>query len=628
MAIYDPRIDDPKATLLEVLSADELEYFGYPGSGLSQMWQEIADFRANALDMYGLDWIYKVPTARECRLNGLIRYLWGQVLWGYQLTILYSPFASNLILGARGSGKTTAGGIIGATWTAFHPGNNWLHCGPSKDQVTKCQLVLLNDGIADPDHKRDFRHLFLIDHRTHPHPEVEFRKWDQYDPGSRAFFRTTGKPNEPGELLRSTECGALTFDEAFRAYDSMWAFQVVSGCQRGLNGWRANQKPEARDAWQEMAIDLDSCDDPDKREDMEIELDAYADRMGISKDTWSWIFGNAGFHGWPYRVQEQAQRGERPWYAATWRTKDNPAYTRRQREELIEKYADDPEQLAMEIEAKRPDPPGDIFTLHQIDRLMEEDMTAQVLAGTLKQKRGFDYKKSKNFGVIRYAMPASWDRVYVGGVDAGTQQIPARGKWVIVIADITERPFRIVYFEMGNLVKKDCGSMRPCLQRIADLLNPDYKHFYPMAPASLYADATGMQRDIYDVAATWSWEQPIELHGFNMQHKLPLISKFQILLSEGLFRMATVQQVEEELGNYTLPDNQPMKQDTVMAFLALSQAVWDFKGADLAELGITRQREEFETSKNRYRQYLAELAITNAQRLRTAHRELRLPRHR
>lgn len=587
---FQEKIDDPSATLLDVLTADELKLFGYPGEGLAHAWREVEEFKANALDLWGLSWPQHVPKARECPLNAIFLYLWREVMWTYQLCVVYSPFASAQILGARGTGKTSFFAKAGATHVGFHPGENWLGCAPSQDQADLQQQIIMSDGTFDED-KRDFRHLFITHDRSKPHAYLEFRKWDQWDPGSTAKFRSTGKPNEPGELLRSHEVGLITVDEAFRTFLSDWAIRTVAGCLRGLNKWRANQNPRARDKWLEMAMEMDNLDTAADRERHEKKMDDFARKHNMAKLGLMWVGGNAGFFGWPYHLQQMAERGQRPWYAPTWKTKDNPAYTRSQRASLEEKFRNDPDGLAMETEAKRPPPPGQIYTLDQIDGLFSGELDAELIAAVEAGKPGYSRQVHEECGVYQFAFPPKRGHIYVGGGDGGTAQIPNRNKWCVMVWDISVRPFQCVYFEMGQVGNKGTGSIIPWLRKLFELCQNDRETYYPIPHAGLWVDSTGLQSHVYETAATWSWSQPVEVWGFDMQMKMPLIMKSQILLSEGLLVSPTVEQWESEMGVYDLPDSPPMEQDIVMAMLAASAAMWEFKHEEL-HLELSEERRE------------------------------------
>lgn len=628
---YDKRIDDPSVTLIELLTTDELKLLGVPGQRLGDPFREINEFKRHALDLWGLNWEAHVPDPRKAGINMVYLYFWGEVLWGYQLKVTYCPFSQVQVLGARGTGKTKMFALIGATWVGMHPGNDWLAVAPTKDQVDKQYQTVIEDGRHDMQNRRDFMSLFITHHRRAPFSYLQFRRWDEYDPGSEAWFRSSGKPNEPGELLRSHECGLLTFDEAFRTYQSNWALRVVAGCLRGLNRWRANQRPDLKRQWQDMAMDLSVEDDRKKRKVIEDRMERFANRHGLAKETWSWWGGNAGYSGWPYRLQEAAKEGKRKVFAPTWYTRDNPAFTPSQREDLEAQFANDPDGLAMETEAKRPPPPGDIFGQKQIENLFDGDLDAELMESYSKEVPGYRLHQAEDIGIVEYALPWEPGHVYVGGGDGGTQIIPQRGKWVVMVLDVTHLPpWKVVYFRMGNLDKRDQGSHLPWLSCLYNLTNPMSEPFYPMLPRSLFADATGLQRGIFELAATYSEEEPVQLRGFNMTNKIPLIGKLQTILSMNYFKMCTVEQVEKEMGNYSMPDNPPMEQDCISAMLALAASCWYFKEQDLKRLiGPERIRQLQDRFKWQARQQLAERRAGRRQKLTrysSVRREQRQPR--
>jgi hypothetical protein len=276
----------------------------------------------------------------------------------------------------------------------------------------------------------------------------------------------------------------------------------------------------------------------------------------------------------------------------------------------------------MELEGKRPPPPGDIYVEEQIDLLFSPYMDTEVIEAVVAGKPGYIHETHDEWAVTRYAIPPREGRVYAGGADGGTRPVPERGKWVILIADITdEPPFPIVYFEMGNVSHKGVGSIMPWLNRLRELTTEDEGTlYYPMAHSSLYADATGLQRWVHEIADTWY--QPVQVNPFEMTSKPGLISKSQLLLSKGVFRACTVKQWEHELGIYELPDGKPMQQDIVMAMLALCQAVWDFKGEGLG-LYWDKDLEKRAEEEANFRKWRATMGVT---RLLQAQRETRYAR--
>lgn len=624
---YKTALEDPGSKLVEVLSPDELGLFGYPGgSEVATIWKEITEFKANALDLWGLDWERHVPHPDKAKINILFQYLFGIVLWWYQLKVVYSPFSSVLVRGARGCGKTIFLALLGAIYTAFRPGGDWLAAAPTVDQVMKQHQAVLEMGLNDPEGKRDFRHLFIVDHAKHPHGRIDFRSWDQYDTGNTGMFRTVGKPNEPGELLRSTEAQLVTLDEMLRDFPSDWAVRVLQGCLRGLNNYKANREPELRNEWQKMGMRFSVEMDFDKRDKLEEEMDQFTIKNHLAKDILTLVAGNAGYPLWPYVLEQRASKGERPWYAPVWLTRDNPAYTKTQRLALEEKYADDPELLAMETEAKRPPPPGTFFTVEQMELLFDSSLDAELMDAVYRLDEdgkpdpieGYDHKKHRDHGTYKLQFPGELGRMYLGGADGGTYMFPYRGKWVILIADVTEPPYPIVYFESGNLDRRNTGSMEPWLTRLYQILSPEIEPFYTIPRAGLYTDATGLQKDVYELAATWDAQMPVQIYGFEMSQKIGLIAKTQVLLSRGMFRSPMIEQWELELGTYTMPDKEPMAQDIVMALLALTQAVWDIKGQELQKL----------LGPERIKRLAEKIAYRKRQAAEQRYKHLRYGRHR
>ena len=504
--------------------------------------------------LYGPDWPEYIPS----NINLAMQYFFGLALLPKQLQAYYCPIDDVCIHGGRGSGKTVALALSNALWTALHPGNNWLHVSPSLDQAIISFKSILQWGETGRFLKTFIRHW-----REAPSPTLYFKRWDDNDPGSEAQFRSIGQ--NPMELLRSFEAGRVTTDEAFRTQTTDGPYRVLSGMLRGTNNYVKNAKPHLKTKYDEMAMNVALEINPLKRKALQEEMDRFAEENGLTKETRMMLFGNVGAYTWEWQRFEWGLRNPDKRWSVRWTSDDNPYYTERQKDLVRRQFRDDPDGLAVEMEADKPKATGDVFTSDHTMLLFDGDLDFQAIEAVDANKEGWIWQMHQEYGLVRYAKPAEPGAVYVVGGDPGAGRVPHRNKWVNIVARLSPRPFEICYFNTGNLTLAGQGSIDPWIADAQWILRS-----YPMMEGGFAAEAGGTQKNVHQVV----WPENLKIVPLSMAHmKAQLIMQAQLMLQRGMYVSPNIALLERELLSYDHNDRK-LDQDTVMAFLALTFVVW------------------------------------------------------
>jgi len=530
-------------------------------------------FFHEAWNRYGEDWPGYVPD----NINVAMGYFFGIMLLPHQLRAYYCPITDIMIHGGRYSAKTVGCGLSTAMYIATHPGINWLHVSPSVDQAILSYKKILEWGDA-----KKFTKTFIRHRREAPAPTLFFKKWDRFDPGSEAQFRSIG--SNPMELLRSFEAGWLTGDEAYRTQTSDGPYRVMAGMARGPNAYMLNKHPDLKKEYDNLAFSVGLEMDPEKRKKMQIEVDAFAEKHGLSKDIRFMLYGNVGPYTWEWSRFIWGQRNPGKRWSVTWTSDDNPYCTEAQRDFLKQQYKDDLDGLRVEMKATRPLAVGDIFTGMHMLSFLNGDLDAAAVEATDPENpiRGWKWSVHEDYGVTHYAKPKEGGAVYAAGGDPGTGRVPHRNKWVNIVARIDKRPFEISYVHTGNVTVAGQGSIQPWIEDCQQILR-----LYPMPEGHFAAEAGGTQKDVHEVV----WPDNLRIAPLNMQTLKPkLIMQAQLMFRRQMWTSPNIGLLEQELLGYQLQDKK-LAQDFVMAFLALVYVTWPYV-ADEFELEDGPSEEE------------------------------------
>lgn len=546
------------------LSADERDLVEY---ALEGDW-----FFQEGWRRYGEDWPAYVPD----NINAFMSYYFHMVLLPKQLQGYYCPISDIMLHGGRFSGKTEALANSSAAWVALHPGNDWLHVSPSLDQATISYNSIRTWGQAGK-----FWDTFVYHSREAPAPTIFFRRWDEYDPGSVAQFRSVGQ--RPAELLRSFEAGRVTGDEAFRNYPSDGPYRIIAGMARGPNKYMLNAKPELKVKYDELAFEVATEVDPLRRKELQREMDVFAEEHGLSKDIRFMLYGNVGAYTWEWNRYNWGLRNPDRRWSVTWTSHDNPYVTERQRQLLAQQHRDDPHGLEVEMLATRPIAVGDVFTTEHMAGFLDSGLDEAAIVAIEDNEPGWDWQVHTDYGVVRYAKPPEPNAVYVAGADPGTGRVPHRNKWVNLVFRLQPRPFELVYVGTGQLGRTGQGSIEPWIFDAKRILAT-----YRIPEHHYAAEAGGPQKNVHQVV----WPDDLRIIPLNMNTlKATLVMQAQLMLRRAMFVSPNINLLEQEMLGYKLDDRR-LSQDFVMAFLAAVFVMWPYVAEELEWLEATNNETE------------------------------------
>jgi hypothetical protein len=289
-----------------------------------------------------------------------------------------------------------------------------------------------------------------ISHR--PFRQITFNNFSSYD------FRTAGKN---ARFIRGSEYDRINHDEAGLDFDGE-AIGVLRGRLRGTRPDGENTPRTAR-----LDVTTSPTDAPWLRERFE-----KGDKTSTSYDP----------------------RLYRSLRVATW---DNPYLTKLQVEAMKAEYPTD--LLNVEMGGFFPDYRFSMFPQGHVLACVDQGLYDAAFTAlnpleadefsTELPKKGYVLEEDPRHGIIHFEIPPKPGRVYISAGDPGAGEYPKRNAPCVMVADITEKPFRVVYFDWGS----GKGSYNPFLR--------SYKYAIDTyAPVLKGIDATGPQKGIDELA--------------------------------------------------------------------------------------------------------------------------------
>jgi len=557
----------------DILVPEEIELFEYARSG---DW-----FIRDGFLRYGEDWPAYIPRSENGQpiINVALQYLFGWQLQDFQAPLYYCPIQDIMLHGGRGASKSEALAIVFATRTAFTPGYNWLHTAPSIEQSKYAYDIILEKGGAS-----NFSRIFLQHTRVAPAPDIELRPWNEFDPGTKFFFRSQGgHGGKPMELLRSLTAGYVTSDESFRINMDDYFVRILTGIARGPNWYTLNSDPALKQEYDERVFEMQTETNPRRRRALQKSLDAWVVKKNVTKRTVLMLTGNAGPWAWEWIRYKWGKNNPDKRWSMTWTSAMNAYFDEDQKGLLRQQFLDDPDGLRVEMDAERPRAVGDVFVQDHLDNLFDNSLTETAVAAVEEEAPGWKFIKHEEYGLVHYEKPPEQGAAYAVGGDPGTGRVPNRNKWCNIVARIDARPFEIVYFHVGNVSRVGQGSIRPWIADCKYILQR-----YPMPEGHFAAEAGGTQKNVHEVV----WPEDLQIVPLNMNVIKPtLIMQAQLLLQSGLFVSPLISLLEQELSGYQILDKK-LPQDTVMALLALTNVVWPYV-ADMFQMPEPKEEEEY-----------------------------------
>lgn len=377
-----------------------------------------------------------------------------------------------------------------------------------------------------------------------PYPAITFKNYSEYE------FRTAGTD---ARFIRGSEYDRINFDEAGLDYNG-GIIKVLRGRLRGV---RPNKTIR-------MAR-LDVTTSP-------TEAEWLIERFNRGTKT---------HHD--YDKQYASMR------VATW---DNTYLAQEQVEAMKAEYP--PEMIDVEMGGEFPKFGVSMFPLGHVQACTDQAMyDAAYMALNPDEgpvKRGYRLIEDARHGIVLYEAPFLPGRVYVSGGDPGMDNYPSRNAGSVIVADVTKKPYRIVYFHWvsGN------GSYNPFLA--------SYKYaIEKYMPILRGIDSTGPQAGMTEVAFTNSGIVTEKLQ-FNT-NKQAMLNMLTMDISNHRMKFPPIRGITHQLRTYTDEnDRKGYPQDNVMSLAEISYLanfVPDGNANEEAARANHRSRRARTTSKRR-----------------------------
>jgi hypothetical protein len=233
-------------------------------------------------------------------------------------------------------------------------------------------------------------------------------------------------------------------------------------------------------------------------------------------------------------------------------TYENIYLTREQIEGIISDYTD--ELIRVEIMAQFPDYGTGEFPSSIIDRCT--DYSLNDLMESHRELSGYVYIEHPRHGCLHWEEPPSPHRQYAVVGDPGTDGPPRRNSAVVMVWDVSEKPYRLIYFHWidGN------GSYIPFLQ--------SYQYAVRRySPQFTLMDTSGPQKALDELALKHAGIH-VEQVPFGKE-KDAMINRLKMLLTNGELRFPFIRGIIRQLRGYTRKDDK-IPQDIVSAMLQLA----------------------------------------------------------
>jgi hypothetical protein len=437
----------------------------------------------------------------------------------------YAPQPNVTLLGGVGSGKTAGKGksfMAKAMTQPYYLGLN--------TSISAFQSKLMYEQLVPLIENSDLVKRFIADVKSRPYPLIETIF------GSKIAFMTAGVE---AQLIRGSEWDEINGDEF--GYEKSEA--TIHALRGRLRGTRPNGIPRLA-------------------------------RLTITTT--------------PTEVPWLRQR-----FDAGWKGSGHPDYNRRrylslrstlfdntyipawQREEIMAGYTE--EMIQQEIMAEFPDWGNTEFASRFIDgceNALMNDLMERLTNPIYEDENGNEHcgtpvpgaavVEMPRFGVTLWEMPYETGHVYVETGDPGTDSPPKRNAGVVMVWDVTTKPYQLVYFHWvsGN------GSYQPWLSSFKYAL-AKYRPLYKGI------DATGTQKAIDELVFE---REGIPMDSVNFAHdKKGMLNALKLLMQNYELRFPVIRGMHNQLLGYRLPDDD-IAQDIVscmMVFAALERFLPD-----------------------------------------------------
>lgn len=451
--------------------------------------------------------------------NIFTEYYFGVTLMDHQLAAIHASQNSVLTLGGRGSGKTFGYAVGYLYLCAVIPDFRVLWVSNTSDQAAIGFFDIIRPLIMSSPRFHRFLPEGLKSLKKRPYPQVNIRIPGMDVPESYIVFKTAG---DGGDSNRGLTVDAIHIDEGGLIYDD----RVITTLRPAMRGGRYDGTPRLG-------------------------------RMTVSTTPTAaeWLR-----HWWESaRNPDYTDYNPEDYFAVKVRSDKNIFLT----PEQLKAFRQDmtPEEMQVEIEADFPEYYGNEFSPKLINGCQNEDLNSELMEMIQDGVLDADILKVGRIGTIVYQKPVIEGHSYILSGDPGTGNPPYRNSGVIVVIDVTQQPYELVYF---NWVGGD-GDYKPFFRHYTWA----YKYY---TPSFSVFDATGTQKAMDQL---YFENNDIYVEGLSVTHEKPaMINNMKIMMQKGMFTMPLIEGMRLQLLNYRQDKDKKLAQDIVMC---LMMAFWKMR---------------------------------------------------
>jgi len=391
--------------------------------------------------------------------------------------------------------------------------------------VTEAQANLMYDMFMGwYDMSDRVRHL--VDSITKaPYKKVTWKNGSEWD------FRTSGRN---ADNIRGSEYDRIGFDEC--GLDLIGHIvKVLRGRLRGVRpSGITGVQPKPR-----MAR-LDGITSPTEAPWLRENFDKGDPNSGMNEDV---------------NAAKTNLRLYRSFRVATW---DNTALTVDQVDAMRAEYP--PDLVDVEMGGMFPEYGLSLFPAHYVGQCNDVSIYDAVLEALNKKPvpGGYHLEEDPRHGITLFELPVEPGKYYIAAGDPGAGSYPARNAGCVMVADVTKRPWKLVYFHWVT----GKGSYNPFLR--------SYKYaIEKYAPLYKGIDATGTQKAMDELAFE---NVGIETEKINFNNdKNGILNSLVSDITNIYWRFPPIKGLIRQLTTYTEEaDRQGEPQDTVMTIGQIS----------------------------------------------------------
>ena len=222
-----------------------------------------------------------------------------------------------------------------------------------------------------------------------------------------------------------------------------------------------------------------------------------------------------------------------------------------------------PEMIDVELRGFFPDYGYSMFPTSHMDVCTRQELyDAAYIAlhpedENAKPLPGYKIEEDPRHGITRFELPWRPGRIYVEGGDPGTDNPPKRNSPVVMVFDVTEKPYTLVYFDWIA----GMGSYKPFLN--------SYKYaIEKYQPILKGVDATGPQKALDELG--------FESHGIQVDNlnfssnKDAMLNALRMAITGHYLYFPPIKGLRRQMGEYTRERDKKLAQDIVMTLAEIA----------------------------------------------------------